>query len=106
MPADPHEERSDSMKLRPHTFFLALLAALAAGSIARASETPKTEAKPGITPVHQLPQSAETRPVGPASLKTLPDSLAPDIHTAWRDRKSTRLNSSHLGISYAVFCLT
>src|SRR5436853_5643313 len=25
--------------------------------------------------------------------------------TASRDRKSTRLNSSHLGISYAVFCL-
>src|SRR5436853_5218330 len=25
--------------------------------------------------------------------------------TAGRDRKSTRLNSSHLGISYAVFCL-
>src|SRR5258705_6505403 len=24
---------------------------------------------------------------------------------AWADRKSTRLNSSHLGISYAVFCL-
>src|SRR5437899_8144269 len=24
---------------------------------------------------------------------------------AHRDRKSTRLNSSHLGISYAVFCL-
>src|SRR5205814_10538546 len=24
---------------------------------------------------------------------------------ALRDRKSTRLNSSHLGISYAVFCL-
>src|ERR1035441_7498255 len=23
----------------------------------------------------------------------------------WLDRKSTRLNSSHLGISYAVFCL-
>src|SRR2546430_3442105 len=27
----------------------------------------------------------------------------PDIHTA--DRKSTRLNSSHSQISYAVFCL-
>src|SRR5436853_6015429 len=26
-------------------------------------------------------------------------------HGARRDRKSTRLNSSHLGISYAVFCL-
>src|SRR5437899_6629363 len=28
----------------------------------------------------------------------------PASHHA-RDRKSTRLNSSHLGISYAVFCL-
>src|ERR1039458_88988 len=26
-------------------------------------------------------------------------------YSAWVDRKSTRLNSSHLGISYAVFCL-
>src|SRR5205814_9815581 len=26
-------------------------------------------------------------------------------YMAERDRKSTRLNSSHLGISYAVFCL-
>src|SRR3712207_7797258 len=25
---------------------------------------------------------------------------------AWTDRKSTRLNSSHANISYAVFCLT
>src|SRR5205814_8510986 len=37
-------------------------------------------------------------------------SRPPPISTAvrsWRcsDRKSTRLNSSHLGISYAVFCL-
>src|SRR5438045_4495456 len=28
-----------------------------------------------------------------------------DRHPAQQDRKSTRLNSSHLGISYAVFCL-
>src|SRR5215472_18683126 len=27
------------------------------------------------------------------------------MQSCWRDRKSTRLNSSHLGISYAVFCL-
>src|SRR5262245_61716966 len=27
------------------------------------------------------------------------------FHTGGQDRKSTRLNSSHLGISYAVFCL-
>src|SRR5205814_9399879 len=28
-----------------------------------------------------------------------------DLHQETLDRKSTRLNSSHLGISYAVFCL-
>src|SRR2546428_10033158 len=27
------------------------------------------------------------------------------LHLVWRDRKSTRLNSSHDQISYAVFCL-
>src|SRR5690349_23600942 len=32
----------------------------------------------------------------------------PDVESDWfnfRDRKSTRLNSSHVEISYAVFCL-
>src|SRR5437660_3953048 len=29
----------------------------------------------------------------------------PDHHIAFVDRKSTRLNSSHVAISYAVFCL-
>src|SRR3712207_8104899 len=28
-----------------------------------------------------------------------------DVEADWRDRKSTRLNSSHANISYAVFCL-
>src|SRR5258708_17782742 len=32
-----------------------------------------------------------------------PSSAFPDL--PWRDRKSTRLNSSHQIISYAVFCL-
>src|SRR5437899_4739338 len=32
-----------------------------------------------------------------------PESLYQDVCDV--DRKSTRLNSSHLGISYAVFCL-
>src|SRR3712207_7179304 len=30
---------------------------------------------------------------------------APGYPVCWRDRKSTRLNSSHANISYAVFCL-
>src|SRR5262245_65024215 len=32
-------------------------------------------------------------------------SIAPFLTPSSTDRKSTRLNSSHLGISYAVFCL-
>src|SRR5713101_9086026 len=33
--------------------------------------------------------------------------IDPRVHrvTVYRDRKSTRLNSSHMSISYAVFCL-
>src|SRR5689334_23850222 len=33
------------------------------------------------------------------------DDLTGDLHFGDRDRKSTRLNSSHSSISYAVFCL-
>src|SRR5437762_7004574 len=33
------------------------------------------------------------------------DVLSALSRTEWRDRKSTRLNSSHRCISYAVFCL-
>src|SRR3712207_7552713 len=33
------------------------------------------------------------------------ERLAPDQGAPGRDRKSTRLNSSHANISYAVFCL-
>src|SRR2546430_9856842 len=33
------------------------------------------------------------------------DELPPRQHLSWIDRKSTRLNSSHSQISYAVFCL-
>src|SRR3712207_8325477 len=39
-------------------------------------------------------------------LDVLPDYLlALLMIAAWVDRKSTRLNSSHANISYAVFCL-
>src|SRR5207249_11000347 len=31
--------------------------------------------------------------------------LSPRVESAREDRKSTRLNSSHVSISYAVFCL-
>src|ERR1035441_10992035 len=37
--------------------------------------------------------------------KTVQVNFTPNQMQTVRDRKSTRLNSSHLGISYAVFCL-
>src|SRR2546426_2750767 len=47
------------------------------------------------------PRSAGRRPRGGGS-RRVPTTLS---QRPWRDRKSTRLNSSHLVISYAVFCL-
>src|SRR5262245_65303781 len=38
----------------------------------------------------------------PSTVSGAPETSA---RVSARDRKSTRLNSSHLGISYAVFCL-
>src|SRR3712207_6984421 len=35
----------------------------------------------------------------------LPGHSTMDLFDSWEDRKSTRLNSSHANISYAVFCL-
>src|SRR5699024_11461043 len=37
--------------------------------------------------------------------KEILSSFAFDLHNGYIDRKSTRLNSSHVSISYAVFCL-
>src|SRR2546422_8062132 len=37
--------------------------------------------------------------------RSVPESEAPRVHGFQIDRKSTRLNSSHGYISYAVFCL-
>src|SRR5436853_4816246 len=42
---------------------------------------------------------------GSGHLRALGVPAASPLDRRVRDRKSTRLNSSHLGISYAVFCL-
>src|SRR5690625_5708392 len=41
----------------------------------------------------------------PAIEKGLIELTIPDKPNSSKDRKSTRLNSSHVAISYAVFCL-
>src|SRR5690606_42028057 len=60
--------------------------------------------EPRIAPVHgpvtdlQGATTEHRRVRRPRSVEVLPDRQP-------RDRKSTRLNSSHVKISYAVFCL-
>src|SRR5690606_41499362 len=55
----------------------------------------------GPGPVVLTPHAAEgARLLGVSTQAVLADRLG-----AARDRKSTRLNSSHVKISYAVFCL-
>src|SRR5690625_6307152 len=54
----------------------------------------------GVLVVSQFTLAADTRKGLRPSF-----SSAADPATAEQDRKSTRLNSSHVAISYAVFCL-
>src|SRR3712207_7680045 len=58
---------------------------------------PKLE--PMALPVKTIGASAPTEPPQPI---VIPDAMTLDQQL---DRKSTRLNSSHANISYAVFCL-
>src|SRR3712207_8717378 len=55
---------------------------------------PNSQRQPGSTPtISPAPENSHTRPTDGSPA------------TASKDRKSTRLNSSHANISYAVFCL-
>src|SRR6266480_6105516 len=51
-----------------------------------------------------LPQALVARGLG-RSVRRLPEPAQGADEDARPDRKSTRLNSSHMSISYAVFCL-
>src|SRR5215203_4318620 len=52
-----------------------------------------------------IPRGASTRCYPRARAPSRPAPRAARWSAAARDRKSTRLNSSHANISYAVFCL-
>src|SRR3712207_8451737 len=52
-----------------------------------------------------LPNQAQSRRSPAATARFLVISMAERARDAGEDRKSTRLNSSHANISYAVFCL-
>src|SRR5205814_8749699 len=68
--------------------------------IAEATKSAKqsaAEAKQGVKRPPTIVKKKDEKGSAAATTTTIAPSLS--------DRKSTRLNSSHLGISYAVFCL-
>src|SRR3712207_9331654 len=67
---------------------------------ARGASVDTTSTAPRGSHPAGVPQTA-----GPATPEERPGRLAGRGDPRRRDRKSTRLNSSHANISYAVFCL-
>src|SRR5690349_23028776 len=57
-----------------------------------------------LFPYTTLFRSCSPPPGAGRSARAVPAAVHPGSQSA-RDRKSTRLNSSHVEISYAVFCL-
>src|SRR5699024_12292731 len=53
--------------------------------------------------VRSIPEPTSTGPR--ANPRYIPEATSPEAMPTRPDRKSTRLNSSHVSISYAVFCL-
>src|SRR5438309_9325600 len=62
----------------------------------------RSETRPGLDDVHERERFERIRHT--AGGRGFPGRQR-ILRTAERDRKSTRLNSSHSSISYAVFCL-
>src|SRR5947207_9362712 len=75
-------------------------ASFARPSVPRKSRSPSAVTRP---PRNSMPRDVATaESVTPAHATSASRSMSPE-HA--KDRKSTRLNSSHTVISYAVFCL-
>src|SRR3712207_4019922 len=56
-------------------------------------------------PYQATPTDQRGEPVGRSHMVTAPSPVSRKRRRSRKDRKSTRLNSSHANISYAVFCL-
>src|SRR5712692_891165 len=70
----------------------------------RSTSERKREGVVSAPPVAHVPRSLED-PFQEPSEPRLPHGLPEEKLEFFLDRKSTRLNSSHSSISYAVFCL-
>src|SRR5690242_21574201 len=64
-------------------------------------------AGPHHRPCAGMPDNRTSLPpaAGPFHLRAAGPQEQSPLHAPTEDRKSTRLNSSHMSISYAVFCL-
>src|SRR5205814_6996757 len=105
----------------PTTYDMHTLAALSSHDPQPAENAPLSlhDALPiyKVATTENAPIRNRIPPIPPPHLRPLPASTAARTAASWAkrtsnatrqirgDRKSTRLNSSHLGISYAVFCL-
>src|SRR3712207_8508646 len=73
------------------------------GSVRRDAERARRDAERAQREAERARREAE-RAIERAQLETARD-WRETVRYRWEDRKSTRLNSSHANISYAVFCL-
>src|SRR5439155_17607732 len=90
---------------------------LARGRLQQLAQHRRLANLPTVKRVEDQPLGAIAQPDQEVSGKRQPDALPalcprgmqieddPRPVSRWADRKSTRLNSSHVAISYAVFCL-
>src|SRR5690242_21144931 len=94
------------LSVSPHFFFFNHPATTAIYTLSLHDALPifrtRTQQKPDSTvpPDHVI----GTDPAANASVDA-GDEITLNVSTGPEDRKSTRLNSSHMSISYAVFCL-
>src|SRR2546427_7448633 len=69
------------------------------------TEPPKLKAPEGACDCHMHIYDPARFPMPPSPRVAPSNATVPDYRSLQKDRKSTRLNSSHSQISYAVFCL-
>src|SRR5256885_6663285 len=76
-------------------------ASLGLGQLSKPSTAPTNQKEPTALPATRMTRAENQIQVrGPVDV-----GFGVGSRSGWSDRKSTRLNSSHLVISYAVFCL-
>src|SRR3712207_7938259 len=66
---------------------------------------PKLACENFVNALERIPKVIESHEKEMAKVVANKDVYTNIASGSWKDRKSTRLNSSHANISYAVFCL-